>query len=149
MMKAIYDDIKQRVGEDESFADVQDIEVPERFREKILEDSKKRKACGDINSQNRKANSDRGDGYREPLDIPGNPEEKMMEYCTFNLNVQSDRHRCGMEAANRVAMDELLDLATVHQYQQAVKERMLVKGVPLGSALRFIEGVAPFVESQQ
>ncbi|KAJ6788121.1 hypothetical protein PWT90_07396 [Aphanocladium album] len=148
-MRVIYDEIKQRVGENENFEDVQDIEVPERFHRKIIGDSKKRKACADIDSRNRKTNSDRGDGYRERLEVPGNPEQKMTEYCTFNLNVQSDRHRSGMEAANRVALDELLDLATVHQYQQAVKERMLAKGVPLGSALRFIEGVAPFVASQE
>lgn len=148
-MRAIYDDIKQRAGEDENFENVQDIEVPERFHRKIVGDSKKRKACSDIGSRNRKTNSSGGDGHRERLEIVGDPEEVMKEYCTWNLGVQSDRHRNGMQAANKVAMEELLDLETVNQYQQAVKETMVANGVPLGSALRFIEGVARFAESRE
>ncbi|KAF1730693.1 hypothetical protein CRV24_008763 [Beauveria bassiana] len=108
-MRAIYDDIKQRVGEDENFEDVQDIDVPERFHRRILSDSKMRKAYSDIDSHNRKTNSDRGDRYRERLEIVGDPEEVMKEYCGSNLNGQSDRHSNGMEAANKAAMKELLN----------------------------------------
>lgn len=60
-----------------------------------------------------------------------------------------NRYRNGAQAANKFALNELLDLETVHQYQQAVKEAMRVKGVPLGSAFRFIEGVVGFAESRE
>ncbi|KAM3490242.1 hypothetical protein MY3957_006481 [Beauveria namnaoensis] len=142
-MRAIYDRIKGGMKEGETFADVQEIVVPHDIREKILNASKKRKANGEIDCRNCKTRTP----IVERLEIAGNPEEKLEEYCTYNLNVQSDRYRNGMEAANRFAMDETLDLASAHQFQDAVKDAMVAKGVPLGAALRFVSGIAGFVES--
>lgn len=150
-IRAIYIEIKKNMKEGESFEDVQNIEIPAELRSKILRMSKKRKANGDASCRSCKSNVSPGRGsHAEPLLIPGNPTERMRDYCTWNLmDVQSDRHRDGMEAANRFAMAELLDLNSIHQHPNAVKDAMVAKGVPLGSALRFVSNITRFFESQE
>ncbi|KAJ2982300.1 hypothetical protein NQ176_g1473 [Zarea fungicola] len=144
-MRAIYLEVKQNIPEGENFEDVQDVEIPQHFRRDILSKSRKRKANGDIGCRNCKT---RNTGEAEPLQIPGNPDEKLQAYFTKNLDVQNDRRRNGMEAANKFAMDELLDLATVHLKQDIVSEKMVASGVPLGCALAFVSGIASFIASQ-
>lgn len=149
-MRTIYNEIKKNMKEGEKFEDVQNIEIPADIRNKILRMSKKRKANGDAGCRSCKSNVSPGGSHTEPLFISGDPTEKMRDYCTWNLmDVQSDRHRGGMEAANQFAMEELLDLNSIHQHPNAVKDAMVAKGVPLGSALRFVSNIPRFIESRE
>ncbi|KAM3490547.1 hypothetical protein MY3957_006161 [Beauveria namnaoensis] len=145
-MRASYAEVKARVKEGEGFEDVEDIEIPLHFRREILSESRKRKANGDIGCRNCKT---RGVAGAERLEVSGDPDDLLEEYCTKNLNMQSDRRRDGMEAANRFAMEALLDLATIHQKQDTVTEKMVASGVPLGSALLFVSGIASFIASRE
>lgn len=54
-----------------------------------------------------------------------------------------------MKTANIFAMEEVFDLNSTRQHLNAAKDAIRAKGVPLGSALRFISNIQKFIESQE
>lgn len=76
--------------------------------------------------------------------------DKLEEYCNWGLTeVKSDRWRSALQIANKVAMDQLLELNTVLQHPKVVAELMVKNGVKPGIALQFVTDVERFQREEQ
>ncbi|KAK4148502.1 hypothetical protein C8A00DRAFT_47649 [Chaetomidium leptoderma] len=100
-------------GEKEEGIDI-DIEMPPKILQDVLDDSRKRKAESSIDCRQCKvqvlAHSRHRDAAETTLDgdlgnVKGDRKDKLEEYCTWTLQqVESDRWREALQAANRFAM---------------------------------------------
>jgi hypothetical protein len=112
-------------GETEETVDV-DIDIPTHIPQSVLDNSRKRKA--DSSTDCRRC--------KDPGDVKGDRQTRLEEYCNWGLTqVKSERWSNALQVANRVAMDQFLELNTALQYPNKVVELMMKEEVSEGIAL--------------
>ena len=140
-------------GEKEEDVDV-NIEIPPNILKNVLDNSRKRKADGSIDCRHCKvhvsAHSRCCDTAEitpgeDPRDVEGDRQVKLEEYCNWGLSqVRSDRWRNALQIANKVAMDQFLELNTILQHPKVVAELMVKNKVAPGIALQFVSNIKKF-----
>ncbi|KAK3899187.1 hypothetical protein C8A05DRAFT_46676 [Staphylotrichum tortipilum] len=104
-----------------------DIEIPPKILQDVLDDSRKQQA-------------DSSDCHLG--DVKGDRKDKLEEYCTWTLQqVESDRWREALQAANQFAMDQFLELNSILQHPKVTAELMVKGGVKPGIALQFVSNI--------
>ncbi|KFY26196.1 hypothetical protein V491_01425 [Pseudogymnoascus sp. VKM F-3775] len=147
IVRHIKDNMKE--GETEEDVDI-NIEIPSRILKNILDNSRKRKADGITNYRHYKTRVSANTEGCDTRDIDGDRHAKLEEYCTWNLTqVDSDRWRSALQTANKVAMDQFLELNTILQHPKVVAELMVKHGVKPGIALQFVSNVQRFQREAQ
>ncbi|KFY68606.1 hypothetical protein V496_00949 [Pseudogymnoascus sp. VKM F-4515 (FW-2607)] len=143
--------IKDNIKEGETEEDVNiDIEVPSKILKNVLDNSRKRKADGISNCRHCKTRVSANSEGCDTRDIDGDRHAKLEEYCTWSLTqVDSDRWRSALQIANKVAMDQFLELNTILQHPKVVAELMVKRGVQPGIALQFVSNVQRFQREEQ
>ncbi|KFZ18368.1 hypothetical protein V501_01260 [Pseudogymnoascus sp. VKM F-4519 (FW-2642)] len=147
IVRHIKDNMKE--GETEEDVDI-DIEIPSRILKNILDNSRKRKADGLTDCRHCKTRVSAHSEGCDTRDVEGDRHAKLEEYCTWSLTqVESDRWRSALQIANKVAMDQFLELNTILQHPKVVAELMVKHGVKPGIALQFVSNVERFQREEQ
>ena len=135
-LEEIVDHIKRNMkdGETEETVDV-NIEIPPHIRQRVLDNSRKRKADSSADCRH----------CKDPGDVKGDRQTRLEEYCNWGLTqVKSERWSNALQFANRVAMDQFLELNTALQHPNKVVELMTKAGVSEGIALQFVSNIKHF-----
>lgn len=120
----------------------------------MLDDSRKRKAEDAIDYRSYKARvSAKGKdrdaaeaAYVDDLgDVEGDKMDRLKEYCAWNLHqVNSDKRREALQAANQFALDQFLKLNSILQHPKVAADLMVKGGVKPGIALQFVSNIKKF-----
>jgi hypothetical protein len=140
-LEEIVDHIKKNMkdGETEETVDVT-IEIPPHIRQRVLDNSRKRKA--DSSTDCRRC--------KDPGDVKGDRQDRLEEYCNWGLTqVKSGRWRYALQDANRVAMDKFVELNTALQYPNKVVDLMMKEEVSEGAALQFVSNIKHFLRQEE
>ncbi|ELR06464.1 hypothetical protein VC83_03635 [Pseudogymnoascus destructans] len=147
IVRHIKDNMKE--GETEEDVDI-DIKIPSSILKNILDNSRKQKADGLTDCRHCKTRASAHSEGCNTRDVEGDRHAKLEEYCTWGLTqVESDRWRSALQIANKVAMDQFLELNTILQHPKVVAELMVKHGVKPGIALQFVSNVERFQREEQ
>jgi len=87
---------------------------------------------------------------KDPSDVKGDRQTRLEEYCSWGLTqVKSERWSNALQFANRVAIDQFLELNTALQYPIKVVELMTKEGVGEGIALQFVSYIKHFQRQEE
>jgi hypothetical protein len=143
--------IKGNMKERETEEDVDvGIDIPPRILKNVLDNNRKRKADGLTDCHHCKTHVSAHSRSCDTRDVEGDRHAKLEEYCDWGLTqVESDRWRSALQIANKVAMDQFLELNTILQHPKVVAELMVKNGVKPGIALQFVSNVERFQREEQ
>lgn len=139
-------------GETEDDINVE-IEVPPEIAKDVLACSRKRKAesassgrpCKTHVSAHQDHHGAAGMAHPGDPGVCGDRLEKLEKYCTWGMTqVKSDRWREALEAANKFAMEHLIELNSALQHPETITSMMVKGGVKPGSALQFVSNIRRF-----
>ena len=136
-------------GETEEDVDI-NIEIPPHILQKILDNSRKRKADSSPDCRHCKVYVPETIPGEDPGDVEGDRQAKLEEYCNWGLTqVESDRWRNALQIANQVAMDQFLDLNTILQHPKVAAQLMVKNKVQPGIALQFVSNIKKFLREEK
>jgi hypothetical protein len=136
-------------GETEEIVKV-DIEIPPHILQNILDNSCKRKADNSPDCRHCKVHVSENRPVEDFGDVEGDRQTKLEEYCNWGLTqVKSDRWRSALQVANKVAIDQFLELNTILQHPKVVADLMAKFKVPPGIALQFVSNIKKFLREEK
>ncbi|KAJ0335178.1 hypothetical protein COL154_013770 [Colletotrichum chrysophilum] len=153
-LEEIFNHIKRNIKEGETEEDVDvNIEIPSKILGDILNDSRKRKAEDPLDCRTCKAHTSSGrlqdmggtDLREDGVEVEGDRMDRLKEYCDWGLQqVKNDEWREALQAANRFAMDQFLELNSVLKHPKVAADLMVKGGVKPGIALQFVSNITKF-----
>lgn len=154
-LEEIFHHIKgnMKEGEKEEEVDV-DIEIPSRILGDILNNSQKRKAEDSVDCRGCKVHASFHDRLRnagetsfveDAGEVDGDRMDRLEEYCDWTLQqVNNEKWREALQAANRFAMDQFLELNSILKHPKVAADLMVKGGVKPGIALQFVSNINKF-----